>query len=50
MYYCQICQQFAAPGTPSYRIVAATRPARYPYRLNAQRNPKTHRYRGAPGP
>ena len=48
MYYCEICQQLASPGTPSYRIVVATRPAEYPYRLNAHRNPKTHRHRGAP--
>jgi hypothetical protein len=45
---CQICQQLADPGTPSYRIVVATRPAEYPYRLNAHRNPKTHRHCGAP--
>ena len=48
MYYCRICQQLANPGTPSYRIVVATRPAEYSYRLNAHRNPKTHRHRGAP--
>lgn len=43
-----ICQQLASPGIPSYRIVVATRPAEYPYRLNAHRDPKTHRHRGAP--
>jgi hypothetical protein len=48
MYYCQICQQLASPGTPSYRIVVATRPAEYPYRLYAHRNPKTHRHHGRP--
>jgi hypothetical protein len=48
MYYCQICQRLATPGTPSYRIVVATCPAEYPYRLNAHRNPKTHRHRGSP--
>jgi hypothetical protein len=50
MYYCAICQQLANPGTPSYRIVVATRPAEYAYRLNAHRDPKTHRHRGAPKP
>ena len=50
MYYCAICQQLANPGTPSYRIVVATRPAEYPYRLNAHRDPKIHRHRGAPKP
>ena len=48
MYYCAICQQLARPGTPSHRIVVATRLAEYPYRLNAHRNPKTHRHRGRP--
>jgi hypothetical protein len=48
MYYCEICQQLANPGTTSYRIIVATRPAEYPYRLNAHRNPKTHRHRGRP--
>jgi hypothetical protein len=48
MYYCEICQQLASPGTPSYRIVAITRPANYPYRLNAHRSPKAHRHRGVP--
>src|SRR5215813_7793769 len=48
MYSCEICQQLVRPGIPSYRIVVATHPAEYPYRLNAHRNPKTHRYRGRP--
>jgi hypothetical protein len=48
MYYCEICRQLASPGTPSYRIAVATRPVEYPYRRNANRNPRTHRHRGAP--
>jgi hypothetical protein len=42
MYYCAICQQLANPGNPSYRIVVATRPAEYPYRVAAHRSPRKH--------
>jgi hypothetical protein len=41
-YRCEICQQVMPPKTPSHRIVVATRPCTYPYRLNAHRDPIHH--------
>jgi len=48
MYRCEICGEVAPPNTPATRIVLVVRPYTYPFRVNAHRDPKTHRRQGKP--